>query len=409
MSRQVNSTNGIGNHLDSLPQGWQRLPLGALCIQDRQIVVPQSLEASSRPYLGLEHIEGTSGRILRHATAGTLEEGKSTTFAFDSRHVLYGKLRPYLNKVALPDFTGRCTTELIPLLPNSQLIDRSFLAILLRREETVAAAMLDKTGSRMPRADMAVLLTLPVALPPLPEQRRIAARVREQLAEVQKARAAVEVQVEAAKDLPSLQLRDVFTQASAAHWPACKLGNILRLRKEVVHPRDNPSGPAIFVGLEHIQSLTGVRNGAIPIEMSQLTGRKPQFNRGDLVYGYLRPYLNKVWVAEFDGLCSVDQYVYEVRLDRAETEFVAWFMRSPLYLERAPIDTTPGQLPRIRTEEVAAVEIPLPSLKQQGTLLRRIQQEFTEARALSYALATRLAALDHLPAALLREAFAGPS
>ena len=37
--------------------------------------------------------------------------------------------------------------------------------------------------------------------------------------------------------------------------------------------------------------------------MSKLTGRKPKFYKGDIVYGYLRPYLNKVWIAEFDGLC----------------------------------------------------------------------------------------------------------
>ena len=141
--------------------------------------------------------------------------------------------------------------------------------------------------------------------------------------------------------------------------------------------------------------------------MSQLTGRKPRFYTGDIVYGYLRPYLNKLWVAEFDGLCSVDQYVYEVNREKADTDFVAWFMRSPVYLERAPIDTSPGQLPRIRTEEVASVEINLLPLNQQRALVAKMQDEFTETTALKQTLSARLAALDHLPAALLREAFAG--
>ncbi len=163
----------------------------------------------------------------------------------------------------------------------------------------------------------------------------------------------------------------------------------------------------MFVGLEHVQSLTGERIGSLPVEMSQLTGRKPRFYTGDIVYGYLRPYLNKLWVAEFDGLCSVDQYVYEVNREKAETDFVAWFMRSPVYLERAPIDTSPGQLPRIRTEEVASVEINLPPLNQQRALVAQIQNEFAETNALKQTLSARLTALDHLPAALLREAFAG--
>ena len=99
--------------------------------------------------------------------------------------------------------------------------------------------------------------------------------------------------------------------------------------------------------------------------MANLTGRKPRFYEGDIVYGYLRPYLNKVWVAEFDGLCSVDQYVYKVDTIKADTVFIAWFLRSPVYLQRAPIKTTPGQLPRIRTEEVALVELNLPPLSEQ--------------------------------------------
>lgn len=163
----------------------------------------------------------------------------------------------------------------------------------------------------------------------------------------------------------------------------------------------------MFVGLEHIESLTGQRIGSLPVEMSQLTGRKPRVYRGDIVYGYLRPYLNKVWVAEFDGLCSVDQYVYEVKRDQAETHFVAWFMRSPAYLERAPIDQTPGQLPRIRTEEVASVEINLPPRAEQKSVVGRIQSEFAQTAQLRGSLSARLAALDHLPAALLRKAFGG--
>ena len=79
-----------------------------------------------------------------------------------------------------------------------------------------------------------------------------------------------------------------------------------------------------------------------------MPGRRARFRTGDIVYGYLRPYLNKVWIAEFEGLCSVDQYVYIVNRKNADTEFVAAYLRSGNYLSLAPIKETPGQLPRIR-------------------------------------------------------------
>ena len=77
-----------------------------------------------------------------------------------------------MNKVATPEFAGRCSTELVPLLPRSN-VDRDFLAYLLRRRETVAFVMSSVTGSRMPRADMKALMSMRVPLPPLREQRRI--------------------------------------------------------------------------------------------------------------------------------------------------------------------------------------------------------------------------------------------
>jgi len=136
-----------------LPPGWRWVRLGDVCEQNRQIVEPKSSLSASLPYLGLEHIEANTGRILKESSIPVEDEGVSTTFAFDERHVLYGKLRPYLNKVALPDFRGRCTTEIIPLLAANGN-DKGFLCWILRRAETVEAAMREKTGSRMPRANM---------------------------------------------------------------------------------------------------------------------------------------------------------------------------------------------------------------------------------------------------------------
>jgi len=136
-----------------------------------------------------------------------------------------------------------------------------------------------------------------------------------------------------------------------------------------------------------------------------MTGRKAQFFKGDIVYGYLRPYLNKVWIAAFDGLCSVDQYVYRVNDALAVTPFVAWFMRSPTYLERAPVGGSPGQLPRIRMDEVAATEINLPSLTEQKKIAARLESELKNAQSLCATLETRLAEIELLPAALLRTAF----
>jgi len=196
-------------HGDPLPPGWRWVKLGEVCEQDRIIVEPDSPLSERLTYLSLEHIDSNTGRILKEPVERIENEGKSATFAFDGRHVLYGKLRPYLNKVALPEFPGRCTTEIIPLLP-SKGVDREFLFWLLRRPETVEGAVQYKTGSRMPRADINELMKLVVPLPPLAEQQRIAAILREQMTAVERLRRTLEEQLETINKLPAAILRKAF-------------------------------------------------------------------------------------------------------------------------------------------------------------------------------------------------------
>ena len=131
------------------------------------------------------------------------------------------------------------------------------------------------------------------------------------------------------------------------------------------------------------------------------------FKEGEIVYGYLRPYLNKVWVAEFDGLCSVDQYVFRVDHSPADPHFIAAFMRSPFYLRRAPITTAPGQLPRIRTDEVASVLIALPPIGEQKRLLAELTGVTAPTAKLRRYAEAEQEAIEALPAALLRQAFSG--
>lgn len=79
--------------------------------------------------------------------------------------------------------------------------------------------------------------------------------------------------------------------ATRAPWPVRRLGDVLVRHNEIVHPGDRV-GETTFVGLEHIEPNTGRRIGSLTIDLGKLTGRKPTFRRGQIVYGYLRPYLN---------------------------------------------------------------------------------------------------------------------
>lgn len=149
-----------------------RIPLSELCRQDRGSVRPGEL--NHLRYLGMESIESGTGQLAHGDLTKTPKAPEANAFRFTPAHVLYGKLRPYLNKVFAPDFEGKCSTELVPLLPCERL-DRRYLAYFLRSPGTVAAISQKVAGARMPRADMSFVMSLSIPLPALETQRRIVA------------------------------------------------------------------------------------------------------------------------------------------------------------------------------------------------------------------------------------------
>lgn len=193
---------------DDLPAGWRWARLGEVCEEDKTTIKPSDESCSSMPYLSLEHVESETGNIDLDNGSYDDREVLSNTFSFSSEHVLYGKLRPYLNKVALPDFSGRCTTEIIPLIPKDAT--RGYLARVLRRPESVQFAMRDKTGSRMPRTDMKAFMKLPVPLPSLDEQERIASELDARIAAAGALASKIRERLEAIDALPGAYLGKAF-------------------------------------------------------------------------------------------------------------------------------------------------------------------------------------------------------
>ena len=391
-----------------LPEGWRWARLEAVC----KVVSGSTPRTGVSEYWGgdIPWVTPTDlGRLDRPVLAATERRITAAGLASCAAQVVppgtvIMSSRAPIGHLAVAE-VACCTNQGCKSFVPTESVDTWYLYFALKTAVPELKAL--GSGATFTEISKTAVELFEIPVPPLSEQQHIAAVLNEQMEAVQRARAAAEAQLEAAKALPAAYLRAVFNSPETQRWPKVRLGEILELRKDVVHPRDNPRGAATFVGLEHLESGTGVRTGSVDVEMAELTGRKPRFYKGDIVYGYLRPYLNKVWVAEFDGLCSVDQYVYKVNEKKVETDFVVWFMRSPLYLKRAPIKTTPGQLPRIRTEEVASVEVNLPPLPEQRRVMAVLTEQLTAAERTRKALEEQLDTINKLPAALLRRAFSG--
>ena len=120
--------------------------------------------------LNLDMIESNSGKVI----SKIYEEVNRllSVSQFDQGNVLFSKLRPYLNKVVVPDEIGYATTELVPLRPDQELLNKYFLAHLLRGHHFVSYANAIATGTKMPRMPMNSLRSFKCILPPMELQQQ---------------------------------------------------------------------------------------------------------------------------------------------------------------------------------------------------------------------------------------------
>lgn len=132
------------------------------------------IESNNEKYwlLQLDMIESNTGKILSKYFVSLDKIGVST-IKFSRDNVLYSKLRPYLNKVVLPDEAGFATSEMIPLFPTEEL-NKIFLAFVLRDDGIVRFLNAHVSGSKMPRVQADVFWNLGIILPPSTLQNQFA-------------------------------------------------------------------------------------------------------------------------------------------------------------------------------------------------------------------------------------------
>src|SRR6266511_3237500 len=138
------------------------------------------------PFIGMEHIEAHSMKLLGTVPAKTM---KSSAVHFKAGDVLYGRLRPYLNKVYRPSFEGLCSAEFI-VLPENERIDGAYLQYFLNSGAFVRYATHLNAGDR-PRVDFDQLAAYKIPLPGIDDQRRVVAEIEKQFSRLDEALANV--------------------------------------------------------------------------------------------------------------------------------------------------------------------------------------------------------------------------
>ncbi|MCH4168675.1 MAG: restriction endonuclease subunit S [Streptococcaceae bacterium] len=155
-----------------LPEGWEWTNIGSISlISSFESTKGQEIPIGSW-VVELEDIEKETGQLLKRTTAQSSNDYKSNKYRFNSGTVLYGKLRPYLQKVILADRKGFCTTEIFPVKLSSGFIPE-LLYHLLFSKRIIEEINTSTYGVNLPRVNPTFFKSLMIPLPPFQEQQRI--------------------------------------------------------------------------------------------------------------------------------------------------------------------------------------------------------------------------------------------
>lgn len=155
--------------------------------------------------LNLDMVESQTGKIIEKVLFSSADIANSTT-TFNEDNILYSKLRPYLNKVVIPDGPGYCTSELVPLLPKKGVINRIFLAYLLRSKFFVDYINTRVAGAKMPRVTMPDFWGFDIIIPPLKLQESFA----EKISAIEKQKSLIRTSLSPAENLLAARMDKYF-------------------------------------------------------------------------------------------------------------------------------------------------------------------------------------------------------
>lgn len=353
---------------------WPRVALSEIARIERKTVHPGSIAEGTR-YLGLESIE--RGGIIRGWQVIGETSVASSKFTFTERHLLFGKLRPNLGKIARPYFSGVCSTDILPIAPGPGL-DRDYLAHFLSQPRMVDLAASRAAGANLPRLSPSELAKFEVPLPPLAEQRRIAALLDQADALRAKRRETLAL----LDDLNEAVFLDMFGDPVANSGAVSRLGDVAHIQigpfGSLLHREDYVEGGIPLINPMHI-----VHGVLAPDSSYSVTPDKAgtlasyRIREGDVVMGR-RGEMGRCGIAgplHAGMLCGTGSLIIRPRPGRVLATYLWAALSQPTMkhlLERSALGAT---LPNLNTAIVNGLALSIPPLAMQERFeqgLRRV-------------------------------------
>lgn len=377
-----------------------------------------------RPYIGLENIESSTGRLLGYSmtsddgSSPTFTEGESLSNAFEPGDVLFGKLRPYLAKAWVAEFSGRSTTEFLVMQPISA--ESRFLRYTCLWRDFIDAVDASTFGSKMPRADWDFIGNMPIPVPDRGKQIAIADFLDRETAHLnalmvakervlgllaEKRRALITHAVTRGLD-PGVQIRDSgipWLGEIPVHWDIERARWLFTERDQ----RSETGGEELLT-VSHLTGVTPRSEKEVNMFEAETTEGYKICISGDLVINTLWAWMGAMGVSRVSGIVSPAYNVYQPG-PQLEANYVDALVRLPVFAQEVTRYSKGVWSSRLRLypEGFFEVYFPVPPLQEQRKIVHHVVREAGKLDELRAATERTIALLKERRAALIAAAVTG--
>jgi len=269
-----------------------------------------------------------------------------------------------------------------------------------------------ESKTTIPNLSGSRLKSFTVPLLPVEEQRRIAAKIQELMAEVEHARTACEKQLEAAKALPSSYLRQAFESEDARKWEGRRLGELFHVQQGAAMSPARREGISPHPFLRTLNVLWG------HIDLSMLD--EMDFTDEEVAKLSLRPNdllvceggevgRTAIWRGEL-RVCLYQNHIHRLRRlnDNVVPDFYMYWMQAAFQVFGAYSgQESKTTIPNLSGSQLKSFKVPRPSIEKQKRIASELRDKISRAEKLKAAIEKQLEAIDALPQAILKKAFSG--
>lgn len=340
---------------------WPFVTVGDVFRKADQTVLPESLSGPVT-YLGLENIRQNTGEIEGSVLTENPADIRSLKNVFKPCDILYGKLRPNLNKVWLADRKGICSTDIFVIEAIEGKTVPALYAFLFRTARFNGAVMGQLKGAQLPRIGWSSFAELQIPLPPLEVQKQIVAEIEGYQKVIDGARAVLE------NYRPHIPIDPA--------WPVVQLGEITQPEYGYTE-KASDTGDARFVRITDISADGTLRKEAAKFIMLNPEAKESLLSKGDILVARTGATYGKTMIFEEDYPAVFASFLIRLRFpkDRVHPRYYWVFAQSDLYWNQARALMTGGGQPQFNGNALVQIKLPLPPLAAQEAIVAEIEAE----------------------------------